>query len=146
MYYIDTSVLFVYTLGENKEKERYKSVLDFFNSINSGKCKACVSFYALHEILVIAFQNAPNFELGSKYAKEALLKILRTEVHVLPLLDREQRIIHAQRFLTLRDSSDIPHAISAFVYNAEAIVAYDDHFTDIFDVIPCMKPEEIAID
>ena len=143
MYYIDTSVLFVYTLAESKEKERYKSVSDFFNRINSGKCKACVSFYALHEILVIAFQNAPTFELVSKYAKEALLKILKTEVHVLPLLDREERIIHAQKFSGLRDSSDIPHAISAFVYKAEAIVAYDDHFKDISDVIPYMKPEEI---
>ena len=143
MYYIDTSVLFVYTLAENKEKERYKSVSDFFNRINSGKCKACVSFYALHEILVIAFQNAPTFELGSKYAKEALLKILKTEVHVLPLLDREERIIHAQKFSGLRDSSDVPHAISAFVYNADAIIAYDDHFKDISDVIPYMKPEEI---
>ena len=146
MYYIDTSVLFVYTLGEDKEKERYKFVLNFFSSINSGKCKACVSFYALHEIPLIAFQNAPTFELGSKYAKEALLKILKSEVHVLPLLDREERIIHAQRFLGLRDSSDIPHAISAFVYNAKAIVAYDDHFKDISDVIPYVKPEEIALD
>lgn len=46
MYYVDTSVLFVYTLGKNKEKERYKYVSDFFSSINSGKYKACVSFYS----------------------------------------------------------------------------------------------------
>ena len=81
--------------------------------------------------------------MGSKYAKEVLLKILKTEVHVLPLLDREERIIHAQKFSGLRDSSDVPHAISAFVYNADAIIAYDDHFKDISDVIPYMKPEEI---
>jgi predicted nucleic acid-binding protein len=146
MYYIDTSVLFVYTLGRSKEKERYKPVSDFFDGINSGKCKACVSFYALHEILVVAFQNAPTFDLGSRYAKEALLEILKTNVCVLPLLDREERIIYAQKFSGLRDSSDIPHAISAFVYNAKAIVAYDDHFKDISDVIPYMKPEEIVID
>ncbi len=92
--------------------------------------------FILHEVLIIAFQNAPTFELGSKYAKKALLEILKTNVYVLPLLDREERIIHAQRFSGLRDSSDIPHAISAFVYKAEAIVAYDDHFKDISDVLP----------
>lgn len=100
MYYIDTSVLFVYTLGKNKEKERYKSVLNLFNNINSGKCKACVSFYALHEILVVAFQNAPTFESGSKYAKEALLEILKSEVHILPLLDRKRELS------TLKDFRD----------------------------------------
>ncbi|KYK33687.1 MAG: hypothetical protein AYK18_14750 [Theionarchaea archaeon DG-70] len=143
MYYIDTSVLFVYTLGKNMEKERHKYVLNFFNNIDSGKYKACESFYALHEILIIAFQNAPNFELGAHYAKEALLEILKTNVYVLPLLDRDERIIHAQKFSDLRDSSDIPHAISAYVYEAKAIVAYDDHFKDISNIIPYMKPEEI---
>ena len=143
MYYIDTSVLLVYTLAKKKEKERYKHVLNLFNNINSGKCKACVSFYALHEVLIIAFQNAPNFELGSKYAKEALLEILKTHVYILPLLNREERIIHAQRFSDLRDSLDVPHAISAFVYKAKAIVAYDNHFKDISDIIPYKKPEEI---
>jgi len=144
MYYIDTSVLLVYTLAKKKEKERYKHVSNLFNNINSGKYKACVSFYALHEVIIIAFQNAPNFGLGSKYAKEALLEILKTEVYILPLLNREERIIHAQRFSDLRDSSDIPHAVSAFVYKAEAIVAYDNHFKDISDIIPYKKPEEIG--
>ncbi len=46
MYYIDTSVLYVYTLGKDKEEERYEHVLSLFNGINSGKCKACVSFYS----------------------------------------------------------------------------------------------------
>ncbi|MGD2251080.1 MAG: PIN domain-containing protein [Candidatus Methanofastidiosia archaeon] len=143
MYYIDTSILFVYTLGKNKEKERYKYVLNLFDNINSGKYKACVSFYALHEIFIIAFQNAPNFELGAQYAKEALLEILKTKIYVLPLLDREERIIHAQKFSDLRDSSDIPHAISAYVYEANAIIAYDDHFKDISAIIPYMNPEDI---
>lgn len=84
--------------------------------------------------------------MGSKYAKEALLEILKTQVYILPLLNREERIIHAQRFSDLRDSSDVPHAISAFVYKAKAIVAYDDHFKDISDIIPYKKPEEIRVD
>lgn len=71
MYYVDTSVLFVYTLSKTKEKERYKHVLNFFNNVNSGKYKACVSFYALHEISMIAFQNTPNFELGSEFTKKS---------------------------------------------------------------------------
>lgn len=75
--------------------------------------------------------------------KKLSLKILKTEVYILPLLNREERIIHAQRFSDLRDSSDVPHAISAFVYKAKAIVAYDNHFKDISHIISYKKPEEI---
>lgn len=71
------------------------------------------------------------------------MEILKTKVYVLPLLNREERIVHAPRFSGLEDSSGTPHVISAYVYKTEAIVAYDDHFKDISDVIPYKKPEEI---
>jgi hypothetical protein len=49
---------------------------------------------------------------------------------------------HARRFGALRDASDVPRAIVAFVYGCEAIIAYDDHFAAISDIVPYKKPED----
>ena len=97
----------------------------------------------MHELFIIAIQNAPDLETGSKFGKEALNKILETKIILVPLLNREDRILHAQKFSSLNDASDIPHAISAFIYNCEGIVAYDDHFRAIADIIPYLAPEDV---
>jgi hypothetical protein len=60
MHYLDTSVLLVYTLAEDIEKERYRHVSTLFKLINAGKIKAITSFYARHELFIIALQNAPD--------------------------------------------------------------------------------------
>ncbi|MCX9009789.1 MAG: hypothetical protein OIN66_01585 [Candidatus Methanoperedens sp.] len=143
MHYLDTSVLLVYTLAQDIEKERYAHVSRLFELVNSGKIKAITSFYALHELFIIAIQNAPDVETGSKFGKEALSKILETKIILAPLLDRESRILYAQKFSSLNDASDIPHAISAVVYKCEGIVAYDDHFRAIQDVIPYTLPGDV---
>ncbi len=143
MHYLDTSVLLVYTLAEDIEKERYRHVSALFKLINADKIKAITSFYALHELFIIALQNAPDLETGSRFGKEALSEILETKIILAPLLKREDRILHSGIFSSLNDASDIPHAISALVYNCEAIVAYDDHFKATSDVIPYLMPEEV---
>jgi len=143
MHYLDTSVLLVYTLAQSLEKERYVHVSRLIELVNSGKIKAITSFYALHELFIIAIQNSPDIETGSEFGKEALNKILETKIILAPLLKREDRIIHAQKFTSLNDASDIPHAISAVVYNCEDIVAYDAHFKAIADIIPYLTPEDI---
>lgn len=136
-------MLLVYTLAEDVEKERYRHVSALFKLINAGKIKAITSFYALHELFIIALQNAPDLETGSIFGKEALSKILETKIILAPLLKREDRILHSETFSKLNDASDIPHAISALVYNCEDIVAYDDHFKATSDVIPYLMPEEV---
>ncbi len=143
MHYLDTSVLLVYTLAQALEKERYVHVSRVFELVNGGKIKAITSFYALHELFIIAIQNAPDIETGSEFGKEALSKILETKIILAPLLKREDRILHAQKFSALNDASDIPHAISAAIYNCEGIVAYDDHFRDIENIIPYLAPEDL---
>lgn len=143
MHYLDTSVLLVYTLAQALEKERYVYVSRLFELVNDGKIKAITSFYALHELFIIAIQNAPDLETGSKFGKEALNSILGTKIILTPLLNREDRILHAQKFSSLNDASDIPHAISAFVHNCKGIVAYDDHFEAIDNIIPYLSPENL---
>jgi hypothetical protein len=95
-----------------------------FERLNAGKIKAITSFYALHELFIIAIQNVPDLENDSKFGKEALSKILETKIILAPLLNREDRIIHAHKFSSLNDASDIPHAISAVIYNCEDIIPY----------------------
>ncbi|KCZ72767.1 hypothetical protein ANME2D_01201 [Candidatus Methanoperedens nitroreducens] len=98
MHYLDTSVLLVYTLAQVLEEERYVHVSKLFKLVNAEKIKAITSFYALHELFIIAIQNAPDLETGSKFGKEALNKVLETKIILAPLLNREDRILYAQKF------------------------------------------------
>jgi predicted nucleic acid-binding protein len=140
LLYIDTSVLLPYTLTQAVEAARYRSTERFFARISEGRLSAATSFYALHELYVFALDNAPDFAEGSAFGKAALEKVLRLQI--LPFVSRVERMRHARRFSRLRDTTDVPHAIAASVYECEAIVAYDEHFSAISDLIPHTIPED----
>lgn len=142
MLYIDTSVLLVYTLTQAVEKERYPSTERFFAKISDGSLSGATSFYALHEIYVFSIDNAPNFSTGAAFGKGALERVLRLPLQILSFVSRSERARHARRFSALRDASDVPHAIAAYVYGCEAIVAYDEHFDAITDLISHKEPED----
>ena len=93
-YYLDTSVLLVYTLASGKELERYPFVTKLFELIERGKIKAVISFYALHELYIFALENTPDFDTGSQYGKEAINLILATKVQLTPLLNRMEKMIN----------------------------------------------------
>lgn len=142
MIYLDTSVLLVCTLTHSTEVERSKSVDKLFAKISSGAISAATSFYALHELYVFALENAPESEAGYSFGKAALERITGTPLRILPFLPRTERTRLARRFAGLRDASDIPHAVSAYLAGCEAIVAYDDHFNTIAHIIPYKTPED----
>ena len=143
MVYLDTSILLVHTLTHSIEVKRAKDVDRLFAKISSGLIAAATSFYALHELYVFALENAPDLDTGSSFGKAALEKILGLPIRILPLAPRADRRRLAGRFAALRDASDIPHAISAYVARCEAIVAYDDHFRSVAEMIPYKTPEEL---
>ncbi len=143
-YYVDTSVLLIYTLASGKEVDRYPFVTKLFDLIEAEKIKATTSFYALHELYIFALENAPDFDTGSQYGKEAMNIILSTKVQLTPLLTRMERMINARLFNKLSDSTDLPHAISAKIWGCDVIVAYDEHFASISDIVGYKKPEEIV--
>ena len=143
-YYLDTSVLLVYTLARGKEVDRYSFVTKVFDLIEKEKIKATTSFYALHELYIFALENAPDFYTGSEYGKEAINIILATKVQLTPLLSRMEKMINSRLFNNLSDSTDLPHAISAKIWGCDVVVAYDDHFASISDVIDYKTPEEIV--
>jgi predicted nucleic acid-binding protein len=142
LLYIDTSVLLPYTLTQAVEAARYRSTEKFFARISEGRLSAATSFYALHELYIFALDNAPDFAEGSAFGKAALEKVLRLPVQILPFVSRVERMRHARRFSRLPDATDVPHAIAASVYECEAIVAYDEHFSAISDLIPHTTPED----
>ena len=144
MLYVDTSVLLVYTLTQAVERARYQHTEKFFAKVSDGSLSVATSFYALHEVYVFAIDNAPNFQRGAAYGKAALEKILALPLQILPLVTRGERTRHARMFSALRDASDVPHAIVAFVYGCDAIVAYDEHFEGITDIIPYTQPKYYA--
>ena len=142
MIYLDTSVLLVCTLTESIEVERAKSVRRLFAQIDSESISAATSFYALHEVYVFALENAPDLETGSDFGKVALQKLLAARLRILPFLARTERRRLADKFTMLKDSTDLPHAISAYAAGCEAIVANDEHFRAIASVIPYKTPDD----
>ncbi len=143
-YYLDTSVLLVYTLASGKEVERYSVVRRLFNQIENGELKAVTSFYALHEVYLFALENAPDFETGTEYGKAALTMILNTRIQITPLLSRIERKINERFFRHLPDMSDLPHAISAKIWGCAGVVAYDEHFRSVSDILEYKTPREIV--
>ena len=143
MIYLDTSVLLVYTLTRSAEAARSRAVDALFTKINSGSTPASTSFYALHELYVFALENVSDPETGYGFGKAALQTVLRTPLRILPFSPRTERRRLARRFVALKDASDIPHAVSAYLAGCEAIVAYDDHFRTISRIIPYKTPEDI---
>ena len=70
MYYLDTSILLALTLTKSTEPERHRAVSDLFEFIGASKIKAVTSFYALHELLIIALINTqPDGQTGSELAR-----------------------------------------------------------------------------
>ncbi|MFH1962488.1 MAG: hypothetical protein ABIJ30_06390 [bacterium] len=142
-YYLDTSVLLVYTLARGTEVERYSIVRRLFNLIENGKLKAITSFYALHEVYLFALENAPDFDTGTEYGKAAITLIFNTQIQITPLLSRIERKINERFFKHLPDMSDLPHVISAKIWGCAGIVAYDEHFSSVADVLEYKTPEKI---
>ncbi|WP_448592002.1 type II toxin-antitoxin system VapC family toxin [Thermoflexus hugenholtzii] len=145
MIYLDTSVLLVFTLARKLEPARFEAVSKLFQLIDQGAVKAVTSFYALHELMVIAItRTEPNWEAGSEFARQAFLTLLSTRLLYVPIPRREEKLLRARLFAALRDPTDLPHAIAAHIAGCTAIVAYDDHFRAIENVIPYKTPEVIV--
>lgn len=139
--YLETSTLVVYCFGRKLEPERYKDVEALFDKINSQDITGVVSFYSLHELFIFAIENFSP-DISRNIGKRALEEILKTKVEIIPLLNREQRIRYSSN-IKLKDPSDIPHAILAFIEKCDCIVTYDAHFDDINTIIKINQPEEL---
>ncbi len=143
MIYLDSAVLITYTLTKLLEPERHAHTAALIARINRGEIAAVTSFYALHEVLIFALKNVPDPAKGRKLGKQALLEILQTDIEVLPMITREERILNARTFAALKDSSDVAHAISAYLNGCQTIVSYDEHFRDLSPILAWKKPEEV---
>ncbi len=139
--YLETSALVVYCFGRKLEPERYKSVKALFDKVDSEEITGVVSFYSLHELFIFAVENFPP-DISRNIGKRALEEILKTRVEIVPLLNREQRIRYSSD-IKLKDPSDIPHAILAFIEKCDCIVTYDAHFDNISTIIKINQPEKL---
>ena len=92
---------------------------------------------------IFAIENAPDFPTGAAFGKAALEKTLALPLLILPLVSRTERKVHAYKFTALRDATDLPHAIAAAVYGCDTIVAYDEHFRAISQIIAYKTPDDL---
>jgi predicted nucleic acid-binding protein len=142
--YLDASVVNVRLFGQEKEAERYAHVLRLFEAIDEGEVVAVVSIYTLQEICIFCRDRLAVKEPG-KVAWLALRELFQHELRIVPLLTRMQKMVHSRTF-EMRDASDQPHAISAYLHGCDAIVAYDEHFQDVADRILYLQPEELLVE
>jgi len=142
--YLDTTVLLAYTLTKLVEKKKYKQTRRLIARVDAGEIRAITSFYALHEVLIFALRNAPNPEAGRRLGKDALLAILQTDVEILPMLTREEKVLHARDFSVIKDPSDVSHAISAYLHGCQIVVSYDRHFADVPAPLVWKTPAELV--
>lgn len=100
-----------------------------------------MSVYTVQELCVYCreFFREEDF---AKTARLAMYKLMATRLHLVPLLTREEKTKHSRTFL-IRDRSDQPHVILAYLHRCDAIVAYDEHFEDTSHLVPYFQPEEI---
>ena len=134
--YLDSTILITFVFGADKEADKFRDVERLFNS---DKLKLVTSVYALIELY-----NFPifNFKHNKRFiAKYGLLKVLLTSIEVAPLLTRETKIVHSREF-DMKDKSDIPHAISAYVERCDNIVTFDSHFKTL-NKIKSTAPAEL---
>jgi len=143
LYYLDTSVLLVYTLAQATEPQRYEASRHVMERLKARSHPIVTSFYSLHEVFLFALEHAPTEEAGNAFGKAALTEILSLPLRLLPLLSRSERTTHAKRFAVLPDPSDVPHAISAYLANCRVIIAYDDHFKRLPSPLIYRTPEDM---
>nr|QNO52384.1 hypothetical protein IAKEDICC_00004 [Methanosarcinales archaeon ANME-1 ERB6] len=138
--YLDSTILITFVFGARLEPKRFNDVSTLFHSKN---VELVTSLYALIELY-----NYPifNFEQEDKekrlFAKQAILRVLLTEIEIAPMLPRELRSYYSGIF-KMDDSSDVPHAISAYVEKCNYVVTYDRHFENIEDKIGCRTPKKV---
>ncbi|KYK35729.1 MAG: PIN domain-containing protein [Theionarchaea archaeon] len=138
--YFDTSVLAIYTYFSETEKSKCEVVSELLNRCIEDKIEITVSFYSLHELFLLAFKYLSKEQ--SKIGLESVRTIVNMPIKLVPLLPREKRLIYHKRF-KITDRTDIPHAITAFVYECDYIVTYDTHFKEISEHISVGTPKEI---
>ena len=137
--YFDTSVANVFLFGEEREKERYRSVIKVFDALNEGKMEGLISMYTLQEIHAFCQQNFPE-EDANRVARLAFLRLLENALDVCPLLTRLEKTLNQRRF-PISDRSDLPHVIVADLQGCDAILTYDSHVDEVEDWIRIYSPE-----
>lgn len=126
--YLDTSVLATYTYFSETEPRRFETVKQLLDKCVRNEIEIIISFYSLHELFLLAFEYLD--EKSEEIGLESVRTIVNMPIRLVPLLSREERIIYYKRF-KMKDRADVPHAITAFVYDCDYIVTYDNHFKEI---------------
>jgi predicted nucleic acid-binding protein len=142
--YVDTSVVTVWLFGEKREATRYAATQRLFELIAAGNIEGLISLYTPQEVYAFCEDNFPPDEVRAT-AKLALRQVLLTELEIAPLLKRTERLIHQRRF-PLADTSDLPHAVVAYLNHCQVIVTYDEHFAGIGPAIKVYTPEEFLVE
>jgi predicted nucleic acid-binding protein len=139
--YVDTSVLAACTYFSETETTRFETVNQLLNTCIKNEIEIVVSFYSLHELFLLAFEYLD--EKSEEVGLESVRTIVNMPIRLVPLLSREKRILYHKRF-KMKDRTDVPHAITAFVCDCDYIITYDNHFKEISDQISVATPEEVV--
>lgn len=139
--YLDTSAVNSFLFGSEKEPKRFEKVQQIFDLLKQEKIRVAVSFYTLVEIYWFCMDNFPA-DIAGEMARKAIYEILSYKIELIPMLRRAERL-KLSPIISMTDSSDLPHAMMAYVYECDYLVAYDSHFEEIADIIKFLTPDAL---
>lgn len=137
--YLDSSVLIAYLYEELDQRERFLHAQRLFQRIQAGEVQAAISFYALPELYSYVVEHYPDDEVNETF-RTSMVELFSVPLIVIPFLDRTELNLWRRKF-EIRDPTDALHVAAALARGCEGIVAYDEHFQDVADLIPYYTPE-----
>jgi|SRR3989338_1922369 len=140
--YLETSAVVVFLFGKENEPVKHNETKTMFDFFKKKGIIPIISFYTLHELYNFCIDNFP-VKVQDEVLRLAFIELLSNRIIIKPLLKREERIIHKNKF-HISDSTDQVHAITAFVNKCDAIITYDSHYKEIEDLILPYTPLEFV--
>jgi predicted nucleic acid-binding protein len=141
--YLDTSVINVLLFSEysTKDKKRLPSVKELFHKIDAGALPCIVSLYAIQEVFAFCKMTFSP-EIVGYVAREAIGELCKHKFALIGLLTRMERLIYKRNFV-LSDSTDQPHAITAYIHNCDHLVTFDRHYDALKNQFYVLTPAEL---
>lgn len=139
--YVDTSVLIVYLYGEATEPERFAHTAALFDRFATGEITAVFSLYTLQELHGYIRRVSPPEDVDEAF-RTSVLELFSYPAIIAPYLDR-LTLKRYRRKLNVRDATDVPHIVIALERQCDGIVAYDERFRDVAEVLAYYRPPDL---
>jgi predicted nucleic acid-binding protein len=138
--YLDAGVLISFLYAETDAADKAEASARLFEQIQSQRVLGLVTFYTLPELYSYVALHYTR-ELVDETFRTSLVELLSYPIILKPFVERSE-LEKLRRQISIRDSYDIYHVVSALHYKCSAIITFDHHFHQVRDIIPVYTPQQ----